>query len=78
MFYLMGYNKDDDTYGQLATRTSKQAMLEEANHLLPKLLSDSLRDKSGEPYDWLEVWDEEDDNGAGDIVIGVMSNATLI
>ena len=28
-----------------------------------------MRDTDGEPYDWLEIWDDEDDNGQEDVIV---------
>ena len=35
------------------------------------LKNEELKDEAGEPYDWLEVWDDKDDHGINDIIITV-------
>ena len=32
-------------------------------------LLDELKDETGEPYDWIEVWNDKDDNGMDDLII---------
>ena len=40
-----------------------------AEKLRPRLRDGLLLDATGEAYDWLEIWDDEDDNGESDIII---------
>ena len=68
MFHLMAYNKDQDRYDEQASGTF-QTMKAEAILCQSLLRSDALRDIDGEPYDWLEIWDDEDDNGQEDVIL---------
>ena len=68
MFHLMAYNKDQDRYDEWQSGTL-QDIQAEALFCRDLLRSDDLRDASGEPYDWLEIWDDEDDNGQEDVIV---------
>ena len=63
MFLLMAYNKDQDRYDEWQSGTL-QEMQAEALFCRDLLRSDDLRDASGEPYDWMEIWG---DDGTRDI-----------
>lgn len=65
---LLAYNKDKDIYDGIMESDSKEELEILAGELVFKLHNDELKDESGEPYDWLELWDEEDDNGINDII----------
>ena len=65
---LLAYNKDKDIYDGIMESDSKEELETLAEELVFKLCNDELKDKNGEPYDWLELWDEEDDNGINDII----------
>lgn len=65
---LLAYNKDKDIYDGIMGSDNKEELETLAGELVFKLRNDELKDKSGESYDWLELWDEEDDNGINDIV----------
>lgn len=65
---LLAYNKDKDIYDGIMESDNKEELETLASELVSKLRNEELKDKSGEPYDWLELWDEEDDNGINDIV----------
>lgn len=65
---LLAYNKDKDIYDSIKESDSKEELDTLANNLLDKLKKGELKDKAGEFYDWLELWDEEDDNGINDII----------
>ena len=65
---LLAYNKDKDIYDGIMESDSKEELETLAGKLVFKLHNDELKDESGEPYDWLELWDEEDDNGINDII----------
>ena len=67
MFHLMAYSKDQDRYDERASGTF-QTMKAEAILCQSLLRGDALRDTDGEPYDWLEIWDDEDDNGQEDVI----------
>ena len=64
MFLLMAYNKDQDRYDEWQSGTL-QAVQAEALFCRDFLRSDDLRDASGEPYDWMEIWG---DDGTRDII----------
>lgn len=68
MFHLMAYNKDQDKYDEWQSGTLQEI---QAEALLCRdlLRSDGLRDASGEPYDWMEIWDDEDDSGQEDVIV---------
>ncbi len=68
MFHLMAYNKDQDRYDERAPGTFQTV---KAGAILCQSLlrSDALRDTDGEPYDWLEIWDDEDDCGQEDVIV---------
>ena len=68
MFHLMAYNKDQDRYDERVSGTF-QTVKAEAILCQSLLRSDALRDTDGEPYDWLEIWDDEDDNGQEDVIV---------
>lgn len=65
---LLAYNKDKDIYDGIMESDDKEELETLAGELVFKLHNDELKDESGEPYDWLELWDEEDDNGINDII----------
>ena len=68
MFHLMAYSKDQDRYDERASGTF-QTVKAEAILCQSLLRGDALRDTDGEPYDWLEIWDDEDDNGQEDVIV---------
>ena len=69
MYHFMGYNKDRDIYNELATCDDKVITYMTIEVYRNALRKDELKDETGEPYDWIEVWDDEDDNSANDIMI---------
>lgn len=69
MFCFLGYNKDADRYDELLKVDSLQKAERRIPAFQAALSRDELRDAACEPYDWVEVWDEEDDNGFNDIYI---------
>lgn len=69
MYYFMGYNKDRDIYDCLATFDDMQTAEAHIEDYKTMLCKDELKDEFGEPYDWIEVWDSEDDNGVNDLII---------
>ena len=69
MYYFLGYNKDADRYDELVTVKSHVQLERRAQALQRALACDELRDADNEPYDWIELWDDEDDNGVNDIII---------
>ena len=66
--HLMAYNKDDDRYDELASDDCG-AVSRKANELRHSIGEPDLVGADGEPYDWLEIWDDEDDNGVNDVII---------
>lgn len=68
MFHLMAYNKDQDRYDEWHAGTL-QAVQAEALFCRDLLKVDELRDVSGDVYDWLEIWDDEDDDGKEDVIV---------
>lgn len=68
MFHLMAYNKDQDRYDEWQAGPL-QAVQAEALFCRDLLQVDELRDVSGEAYDWLEIWDDEDDDGKEDVIV---------
>lgn len=69
MFCFLGYNKDADRYDELLKVDSLQKAERRIPAFQAALSRDELRDATCESYDWVEVWDEEDDNGLNDIYI---------
>lgn len=69
MLCFLGYNKDADRYDELLKVDSLQKAERRIPAFRAALSRDELRDAACEPYDWVEVWDEEDDNGLNDIYI---------
>ena len=63
-----GFIKDQDKYDEWQSGTLQEV---QAEALLCRdlLRSDDLRDASGEPYDWMEIWDDEDDSGQEDVIV---------
>lgn len=68
MFHLMAYNKDKDRYDEWQSGTL-QGIQAEALFCRNLLRSNALIDINGEPYDWMEIWDDMDGNGAKNIII---------
>ena len=64
MFHLMAYNKDQDRYDEWQSGMLQEVQAE-ALFCRDLLRSDDLRDASGEPYDWMEIWG---DDGTRDII----------
>ena len=69
MYNLMGYNKDRDVYEELFSFHKLSVAELMFERLIELLKNDILKDDTGESFDWLEVWNDEDDNGLEDIVI---------
>ena len=59
-FTVVAYNKDADTYVDLFTTEDVHEAIVEAEKNAYLCLRDRLRDKDGEPFDWIEVVDERD------------------
>ena len=71
MLHVMAYNKDRDIYNELAFANNYEQIKPNIPAWREMLKNEELKDETGEPYDWLEVWDDEDDNGVNDIIIAV-------
>ena len=69
MYHFMGYNKDRDVYNELAVFDDVRMADAHVETYQSMLRKDELRDETGEPYDWVEVWNDEDDNGVDDLTI---------
>ena len=57
-YAIIGYDKDNDLYDELYVSTDIQDVLQRANALKPLCDNDVLRNSKGEPYDYLEVVNE--------------------
>ena len=69
MYILMGYNKDRDTYEELFIFHKLSVAELMFERLIELLKNDILKDETDETFDWLEVWNNEDDNRLEDIII---------
>lgn len=61
MIHLMGYDKDNDVYDEL-NKGDKIQMESLANRIAERHKTTELRSSCGEPYDWFELWDDEDED----------------
>lgn len=61
MIHLMGYDKDNDVYDEL-NKGDKTQMESLANRIIERHKTTELRSSCGEPYDWFELQDDEDEN----------------
>ena len=61
MIHLMGYDKYNDVYDEL-NKGDKTQMESLANRIIEKHKKTELRSSCGEPYDWFELWDDEDED----------------
>lgn len=57
-YSLLAYNKDKDIYDAITGSDNKEELKTLAGELVFKLNNEESKDKSGEVYDWLELWDE--------------------
>lgn len=69
MLHIMAYNKDRDVYNEVGLVNSYKQIEPSIPAWQAMLKDEDLLDEIGEPYDWLELWEDEDDNGVNDIVI---------
>lgn len=69
MYHFMGYNKDRDIYNELTAFDDMKMADAHIGTYQTMLCNDELKDEVGEPYDWVEVWNDEDDNGVDDLII---------
>lgn len=71
MLHVMAYIKDRDVYNELALADNYEQIEPNILAWREMLKNEELKDETREPYDWLEVWDDEDDHGTNDIIITV-------
>ena len=71
MLHVMAYNKDRDVYNELALADNYEQIEPNIPAWQEMLKNEKLKGEAGEPYDLLEVWDDEDVNGVNDIIIAV-------
>lgn len=69
MYHFIGYNKDRDVYNELAVFDDVKMADAHIGTYKTMLHNDELKDETGEPYDWIKVWNDEDDNGVDDLII---------
>lgn len=69
MLHIMAYNKDRDVYNEIALAVNYKQIEPSIPAWQAMLKDEALLDETGEPYDWLEVWDDKDDDGVNDITI---------
>lgn len=64
MYTVIGYDKDNDVYVKYAEYSVEWFAIMKANELKKQIERGSLRrEDNGEPIDWIEIWNDEDDNG---------------
>ena len=61
MVHFMEYDKDNDVYDEL-NKGDKQQMESLAKRVAEKHKVTELRSSCGDPYDWFELWDDEDED----------------
>ena len=61
MIHLMGYDKDNDVYDEL-NKGDKPSMESLAKRVMEKHKVTELISSCGDPYDWFELWDDEDED----------------
>lgn len=59
MYTLVGYNKDRNTFSDLCNFNSINEIQKISSFCKKMLENDSLRDETGEAFDWLEVWKDD-------------------
>lgn len=65
MYTIIGYDKDNDIYEEIAKFNKLEDAIESANSLCYCLVEDELKSCVGEPIDWLEVyfdWNGKNEN----------------
>jgi hypothetical protein len=60
MYCLVAYNKDDDIFYDLFWSSKLEECIEVGLTLVPCLRRYILKDKDGESYDWLEIWEDDE------------------
>ena len=61
MIHLMGYDKDNDVYDEL-NKGDKSDMMSLAKEVARRHKIKEFRSSCGDPYDWFELWDDEDED----------------
>ena len=61
MIHLMGYDKDNGVYDEL-NKGDKPDMESLAKKVVERHKIAEFRSSCGDPYDWLEFWDDEDED----------------
>jgi len=54
---IVAYDKDNDVYEELVVGMLKSRALDLANHLIKSLDEDEFQRNNGEPFDWIEVYE---------------------
>lgn len=62
MYVLLAYEKDGGYYDELFRNKDPKYVKATGVGLMPVLKSNKLRAYNGEPYDWLEIWNDEVDD----------------
>lgn len=62
MYVLLAYKKDGGYYDELFRNKCLKYVEATGIGLIPVLKSNKLRACNGEPYDWLEIWNDEVDD----------------
>lgn len=70
MYHFIAYNKDRDVYDELTSFEDVRMADAHVGVYRTMLREDQLKDKAGEPYDWIEIWNDEDDDGVDPVIIG--------
>lgn len=68
MFHLMAYNRDQDRYDEWQSGMLQEIQAE-ALFCQNLLRINELRDRNDDAYNWLEIWDDEDDCGQEDVIV---------
>lgn len=72
MYCLVACNKDDDDFRNLFWTSKTEECVEIGLSLVPCLRRDILKDENGEPYDWLEILEDDE------LRVGVISKDGIV
>lgn len=72
MYCLVACNKDDDDFRNLFWTSKFEECVEIGLSLVPCLKRDILKDENGEPYDWLEILEDDE------LRVGVISKDGIV
>lgn len=72
MYCLVACNKDDDDFRNLFLTSKFEECVEIGLSLVPCLRRDILKDENGEPYDWLEILEDDE------LRVGVISKDGIV